>query len=100
VTAKRDSRGDDGPDLRQDFTTTFSFDIFRTGDDQPSGIGHCGFNRFVAFEWQVSAQQGQWFRPGGGPDVKRLNGVTGVQLDEFFAYDPRFTGGLYVAGTP
>ncbi len=35
--------------------------------------------------------------PGGGPDVRILNGVTGQQIDQFFAYNPAFTGGLYVA---
>jgi hypothetical protein len=37
--------------------------------------------------------------PGGGPQVRTLDGLTGQQLDTFFATDPRFTGGLYVAGT-
>src|SRR5439155_1454719 len=37
--------------------------------------------------------------PGGGPDVRIVDGLSGQQVDEFFAYDQRFTGGLYVAGT-
>jgi hypothetical protein len=36
--------------------------------------------------------------PGGGPDVRIWDGVTDSLVDQFFAYDPRFTGGLFVAG--
>lgn len=36
--------------------------------------------------------------PGGGADVRRYDGVSAQLLDQFFAYDPRFSGGLYVAG--
>jgi autotransporter-associated beta strand protein len=36
--------------------------------------------------------------PGGGPSVRVLDGSSLQQLDAFFALDPRFTGGLYVAG--
>ncbi len=39
--------------------------------------------------------------PGGGPHVRIFDGVTGEQftgpLGSFFAYDPRFTGGVFVA---
>jgi len=35
--------------------------------------------------------------PGGGPDVRTADGQTGQQIDDFFAYDIRFTGGLFVA---
>ena len=35
--------------------------------------------------------------PGGGPDVRTANALTGQQIDDFFAYDIRFTGGLFVA---
>lgn len=34
---------------------------------------------------------------GGGPDVSVYSGVNGSQLMSFFAYDPRFTGGVRVA---
>src|SRR4030095_6724948 len=41
-------------------------------------------------------------RPGGGPHVKVFNGANGAQLagpiGSFFAFDPSFTGGLWVAG--
>jgi hypothetical protein len=35
--------------------------------------------------------------PGGGPHVKALTD-TGEILEQFMAYDPKFTGGVYVAG--
>lgn len=35
--------------------------------------------------------------PGGGPHVKAFDGVTGGELQSFFAYGPSFTGGVYVA---
>ena len=35
--------------------------------------------------------------PGGGPDVRIVDGLNGAVLDQFFAYNPAFTGGLYVA---
>jgi hypothetical protein len=35
--------------------------------------------------------------PSGGPHVKVFSGATGQVLASFFAYDPHFTGGVYVA---
>ena len=35
--------------------------------------------------------------PGGGPDVRTVDGGSLHQLDQFFAYSPLFSGGLYVA---
>jgi hypothetical protein len=35
--------------------------------------------------------------PGGGPDVRTVDGSSLQQIDEFFAYSPAFNGGLYVA---
>ncbi len=35
--------------------------------------------------------------PGGGPNVKVFSGVDGSFLQSFFAYDPLFTGGVFVA---
>jgi hypothetical protein len=37
--------------------------------------------------------------PGGGPDVRIFqNAMFPNQVDQFFAFDPRFSGGIYVAG--
>jgi hypothetical protein len=33
----------------------------------------------------------------GSPDVRVFDGRTGVLIDEFMAYDPRWTGGIFVA---
>jgi hypothetical protein len=35
--------------------------------------------------------------PGAGPHVKVFDGATGTEIRSFFAYDPSFTGGVYVA---
>jgi hypothetical protein len=35
--------------------------------------------------------------PGGGPNVAVFDGLSGARVDNFFAYDPNFTGGVYVA---
>jgi uncharacterized repeat protein (TIGR01451 family) len=35
--------------------------------------------------------------PGGGPAVFVFDGVTGQRIRSFYAYDPRFAGGVYVA---
>lgn len=36
---------------------------------------------------------------GGGPDIRRWNGLTGAAIDNFIAFDPLLTGGYFVAGT-
>ena len=36
--------------------------------------------------------------PGGGPHVRAFSGATGAEIASFFAYDPSFAGGLFVAG--
>src|SRR5206468_3920711 len=35
--------------------------------------------------------------PGGGPDVRIIDGITHQPRAEFFAFDPAFTAGVYVA---
>ena len=37
--------------------------------------------------------------PGGGPAVKVYDGATGNTLRSFFAFDPSFSGGVYVGST-
>ncbi|MCW5943504.1 MAG: FG-GAP repeat protein [Fimbriimonadaceae bacterium] len=36
--------------------------------------------------------------PGGSPRVRVFDGGTGAALADFFAYEPSFTGGVFVAG--
>ncbi len=66
----------------------FAFDPSFTGGVRVAAIDATGAGRASAV-----AVPG----PGGGPDVSKLDGITGALLDEFFAYDPAYTGGLYVA---
>jgi hypothetical protein len=35
--------------------------------------------------------------PGGGPDIRIFDGTTGKLVGQFSAYDPFFTGGVFVA---
>jgi hypothetical protein len=37
--------------------------------------------------------------PGGGPHVQAFDGVTGAQLKSFFAFQPQFTGGVFVGAS-
>lgn len=38
--------------------------------------------------------------PGGGPHIKVFDGVTGAVIRQWMAYDPAFTGGVFVATAP
>jgi uncharacterized delta-60 repeat protein len=68
----------------------FPYDMVFTGGVRVAGVTPTSGDRA-----QVICVPG----PGGGPDVRIVDGLTGQQLDDFFAYDPRFTGGLFIAGT-
>ncbi len=70
--------------------TSFPFDPRFTGGVRVGSVDRLG-NGAVA----LVAVPG----PGGGPDVVVLGGLTPVLVDEFFAVNPLFTGGLYVAGS-
>src|SRR5256885_837777 len=35
--------------------------------------------------------------PGGGPHAKVYDGKSGTELYSFYAFDPKFTGGVYIA---
>lgn len=37
--------------------------------------------------------------PAGTPDVNVLDGLTGQHIADFFAFDPKFGGGVYLANT-
>src|SRR5439155_8869145 len=66
----------------------FAFDSAFTG-----GVRVAALDRTGAGRASVIAVPG----PGGGPQVRTLDGLSGEVLDTFFAYNPAFTGGLYVA---
>src|SRR5207248_2285566 len=53
--------------------------IDRTGTGRASVIAVCG--------------------PGGRPDIGTFDALGQSRLDDFFAYDPAFGGGLFVAST-
>src|SRR5439155_19094255 len=36
--------------------------------------------------------------PGGGPNVTVFSGASSARLSSFFAFNPAYTGGIYVAG--
>jgi hypothetical protein len=68
---------------------------------QPFGTSFFGAVRVAATDRtgsgkaSVLAAQG----PGGIPQVVVFDGLSGQRLDAFFAFDPNFTGGVYLANT-
>ncbi|MFM7097610.1 MAG: tandem-95 repeat protein, partial [Gemmataceae bacterium] len=54
-------------------------------------VAHADFNKDGILDVVVAAG------PGGGPHVRIINGATGEEFGSFFAYDPAFTGGVFVA---
>ncbi|MFM7095780.1 MAG: Ig-like domain-containing protein, partial [Gemmataceae bacterium] len=54
-------------------------------------VAHADFNKDGILDVVVAAG------PGGGPHVRVINGATGEEFGSFFAYDPAFTGGVFVA---
>jgi hypothetical protein len=36
--------------------------------------------------------------PGRGPQLEVLDGITLAAVNSFFAFNPNFTGGIYVGG--
>ena len=49
---------------------------------------------YVAHALWLAAVMG----PGGGPDIKFLNGADGAVIREFNGFDAGFTGGVFVGG--
>ena len=54
-------------------------------------VAHADFNNDGILDIVVAAG------PGGGPNVRVINGATGAELGSFFAFDPTFIGGVFVA---
>ena len=54
-------------------------------------VAHADFNNDGILDIVVAAG------PGGGPHVRVINGATGAEFGSFFAFDPSFRGGVFVA---
>jgi len=78
--------------------------LYDANTNQPNGVavpfpGFMGQIRVAAGDFnmdgrsEVVAAAG----PGGGPAITILDSQTGEPRDAFFAYDPSFTGGVFVA---
>jgi hypothetical protein len=56
-------------------------------------VAHADFNNDGILDVVVGAGL------GGGPHVRVINGATGAEFGSFFAFDPTFTGGVFVAAS-
>ena len=56
-------------------------------------VAHADFNNDGILDIVVGAGL------GGGPHVRVINGATGAEFGSFFAFDPTFTGGVFVAAS-
>src|SRR5207302_530153 len=80
------------------------FDAFtgvRTGGFFPYDVRFAGGVRVAALDRNNDGRDDVLTvaGPGGGTDVRTADAVTLKTIDQFFAFDPRFTGGLYVSAS-
>jgi hypothetical protein len=71
----------------------FAYDARFTGGVSVAGTDSYPINPFAAFSGYVITGPG----PGGGPDVRVFDGLSGAMVQQLFAYDPGFRGGVNVA---
>lgn len=79
--------------LRLDFAPgQYGTTITVRGTDTAGAFAEATLHIVVQPEFIVTAAGA-----GGGPHVRVFSGADGLELQGFMAYDPRFTGGVYVA---
>src|SRR5205814_253944 len=61
------------------------------------GVRVAGYDPFTSATTSSPGRVVTTAGPGGGADVGTFDALTGQRVDNFFAYDPRFSGGLWVA---
>jgi hypothetical protein len=83
-----------GPRVRlYDFTGTLVRDFFAFEESFQGGVRVATADLTGDGVDDVIASAG----PGGGPRIRVFDGVSGEVLQDFFAFEPSFLGGLYVA---